>query len=258
MNTPKGWKLVPVEPTEEMMFRAEMRQPRNYRDLYAAMLDAAPTPPVQQKATYSDIMSDGGMDPRTAYEAERGKPAQQDEPDFWLRQTSTERNPPHGWAVHFIPKDGDIPVFLKAQTPTPPVQETVTVRYDLSVAETETTIRSKLIELGWTPPRQQQQDDDPPVAWVPKWAIDRLTGNLGAVSDPVIWGETAPLYIRETDGCTPVYLRSTPPAQDDEALEVLQKIVSAYDKFKLARGYSDDRNEWILAARALIAKRGAA
>ena len=48
MKILEGGKLVPVEPTDDMMFRAEMQQPRNYRDLYKAMLDAAPTPPVQQ------------------------------------------------------------------------------------------------------------------------------------------------------------------------------------------------------------------
>jgi len=32
------------------------------------------------------------------------------------------------------------------------MNSTVTVRYDLSAAETEDAIRQKLIELGWTPP----------------------------------------------------------------------------------------------------------
>lgn len=31
----------------------------------------SPPPPARQKARYSDIVSDGGMDPRTAYEAKR-------------------------------------------------------------------------------------------------------------------------------------------------------------------------------------------
>lgn len=107
---PEGWKLVPVEPTPAMtaafsVASAELTKrhllggsyPATWQPIeagYAAMLAAAPTPPVQQ-----------------------------DKPDMWLRQTSSERNPPHGWAVHFIPKDGDIPMFLKAQAPTPPVQQ---------------------------------------------------------------------------------------------------------------------------------------
>lgn len=38
-----GWRLVPVEPTEDMMFAAEMSAPRHYRDLYRTMIDAAPS-----------------------------------------------------------------------------------------------------------------------------------------------------------------------------------------------------------------------
>ena len=39
---PAGWVLVPVEPTEDMLFSAEMSKVRGYRDLYNAMLAAAP------------------------------------------------------------------------------------------------------------------------------------------------------------------------------------------------------------------------
>ena len=46
MNIPKGWKLVPVEPTEEML--AATSWPKCAGSDYQRMLDAAPTPPVQQ------------------------------------------------------------------------------------------------------------------------------------------------------------------------------------------------------------------
>ena len=45
-----------------------------------------------------------------------------------------------------------------------------------------------------------------PVAWAPQWAIDRLTGQLGAVADPVTWGVNAPLYVRAVPHCAPIYL----------------------------------------------------
>ena len=42
LTTP-GYVLVPVEPTEDMLFAAEQSQVRGYRELYAAMLAAIPT-----------------------------------------------------------------------------------------------------------------------------------------------------------------------------------------------------------------------
>lgn len=49
-----------------------------------------------------------------------------------------------------------------ATPPAAPVQErTVTVRYDLSAADTEGAIRDKLIELGWTPPAQPAPVQEP-------------------------------------------------------------------------------------------------
>ncbi|MFA7327378.1 MAG: hypothetical protein WC121_11980 [Candidatus Kapaibacterium sp.] len=68
MNNHEGWKLVPVEPTDDMMFRAEMQQPRNYRDLYKAMLDAAPTPPVAAEATSAErVRSEPEIEHAVAY-----------------------------------------------------------------------------------------------------------------------------------------------------------------------------------------------
>lgn len=39
-----GWKMVPTEPTEDMLFAAEMSQPRGYRALYEVMVAASPPP----------------------------------------------------------------------------------------------------------------------------------------------------------------------------------------------------------------------
>jgi hypothetical protein len=47
MNIPKGWKLVPVEPTPEML--AATSWPKCAETDYRHMLDAAPTPPVVQQ-----------------------------------------------------------------------------------------------------------------------------------------------------------------------------------------------------------------
>lgn len=41
-------------------------------------------------------------------------------PFCYLKQTTTERNPPHGWSVHFT--DGEVPLFA---APQPDMQETV-------------------------------------------------------------------------------------------------------------------------------------
>lgn len=48
-----------------------------------------------------------------------------------------------------------------------------------------------------------------PVAWVQKWAIDRLTGQMGAVSDPVTWGIDAPLFTCAVHHSVPLY--TAPP-----------------------------------------------
>jgi len=45
--TPEGWKLVPAEPTEDML--AATSWPGCARADYLHMLDAAPTPPVVQQ-----------------------------------------------------------------------------------------------------------------------------------------------------------------------------------------------------------------
>lgn len=99
--------------------------------------------------------------------------------------------------------------------------------------------------LDTAPPAPAQQDDA---------LIDDALSEYRRLSDTCL-GEKEQ---QEADALLLWRLDRIRKLKDDEALEVLQTIVSAYDKFKLARGYSDDRNEWILAARTLLTKRGAA
>ena len=42
--------------------------------------------------------------------------AQVGEPFGYLRQTSSDTNPPHGWAFHFTKRNGDVPVFTHPTT----------------------------------------------------------------------------------------------------------------------------------------------
>ena len=52
---------------------------------------------------------------------------------------------------------------ITSPQPAPVQERTVTVRHDLSAADTEGAIRDKLIELGWTPPAAPVQE---PVAYL--------------------------------------------------------------------------------------------
>lgn len=45
MNIPDGWKLVPLDPTEEMINQGVSA----FGGVYRAMIDAAPTPPAQDE-----------------------------------------------------------------------------------------------------------------------------------------------------------------------------------------------------------------
>jgi len=51
-----------------------------------------------------------------------------------------------------------------------------------------------------------------PVAWLPKWAHDRLTGQLGSVADPVTWGINTHIYAKSTPETVPLY--TAPPRKE--------------------------------------------
>lgn len=48
LTQPTQARWVPTEPTEDMLFAAEISKPRGYRDLWAAMLAASPQAPVPE------------------------------------------------------------------------------------------------------------------------------------------------------------------------------------------------------------------
>jgi len=83
-----GWRLVPVEPTEDMLFAAELSLPRHYRDLYRAMLDAAPPAPTEQPVAWT-VAFNGRADPAYAYYLRDGAESAAD----YLRAHKAELGP---------------------------------------------------------------------------------------------------------------------------------------------------------------------
>lgn len=93
----------------------------------------------------------------------------------------------------------------------------------------------------------EPQGGQQPVAWIPKWAHDRLTGQLGAVADPVTWGINSPLYAAPTNDAVALY---THPAPDHTALLREARDALALAKALLARVWgapSDARIDATLA-----------
>jgi hypothetical protein len=101
MNTPEGWKLVPVEPTKEMLIAARLglKESKGIREMadkwqqekYAAMLAAAPTPPACTECNDTGEIDSGGTMPWgepamvRCYKCNPTPPAQEDEPVYQLR-----------------------------------------------------------------------------------------------------------------------------------------------------------------------------
>lgn len=56
MKIPEGWKLVPVDPTAEMLCEAELAYNGSHRDAYRAMLAVAPTPPAQAAGLPAEVL----------------------------------------------------------------------------------------------------------------------------------------------------------------------------------------------------------
>ncbi|MEY4720061.1 MAG: hypothetical protein RL563_2679 [Pseudomonadota bacterium] len=96
----------------------------------------------------------------------------------------------------------------------------------------------------------QQEMEQQPVAWVPQWAHDRLTGQLGAVANPLTWGVDAPLFARQTDDTVPLFTH--PPRREWVGLtdEEMRQAAQAMDAEPLAEGWK----ELIKFARAIEAK----
>lgn len=66
MNTPEGWKLVPIEPTREMIRAGAFAGTDTFNappaDAYVAMLAAAPTPTAQEGEPVYQVLRKEGWD----------------------------------------------------------------------------------------------------------------------------------------------------------------------------------------------------
>jgi hypothetical protein len=80
MKLPEGWKLVPVEPAEEMCRAAESCKyassskpwlggytPENVEGIYKTMLAVAPTPPAQEDEPVAYLVNSGGRERLSFY-----------------------------------------------------------------------------------------------------------------------------------------------------------------------------------------------
>lgn len=76
-----------------------------------------------------------------------------------------------------------------------------------------------------------------PVAWIPHWALMRLTGKLGAVADPVDWGVDAPLYVSQAMDSHPVYDAAALRAVERETIE---QCAALCDKMVRETEWHDD------------------
>jgi len=81
-----------------------------------------------------------------------------------------------------------------------------------------------------------------PVAWLPKWAHDRLTGKLGKIADPVTWGVNAPVFVRETPDTIPLYTAPTAVQLDERIAEL--EALNAEMLQALKRLVKADEYEW--------------
>jgi len=74
-----------------------------------------------------------------------------------------------------------------------------------------------------------------PVAWLPKWAHDRLTGQLGSVSDPITWGINTHIYAESTPETVPIY--TAPPRKPWQGLTD-DEIANVYVEWDITNGAS--------------------
>ena len=131
---PQGYKLVPVQPTPEMVYAAKVEGNSHTDDEivddYRAMLNAAPTPPAQQAPLEDGPPGSGGW---KAYAGEVEK-----ERDYWRQRAQTMHEHQRG-EVWYWQGDGhdhpesmanSLPVVIRADAlrellaaPTPPAQE---------------------------------------------------------------------------------------------------------------------------------------
>lgn len=158
------------------------------------------------------------------------------------------------------------------------VRPHVTVQYDLSPAETESQLRAKLIEMGWTPPEQNKQAE--PVAVDHSdlikridSAIDRVTQGRGLMSitaDPrsdvdlvlsecktLLQGENPPFWAKDFYPAPSVavneHVNETPKSEHDsnDVLTEADRVNQIGDANKMVRLTNEDidahfeRERWV-------------
>lgn len=82
-----------------------------------------------------------------------------------------------------------------------------------------------------------------PIGYVPRWAVDRLTGKMGAAADPITWGLYAPIMSRPCPNYVGIY--TSPQVPEDTALldfmeERRVSLIPEYEGPWAARQYDDD------------------
>ena len=53
--------------------------------------------------------------------------------------------------------------------------------------------------------QQAQPAQQEPLGYLPKWAFDRLTGDMGSVSDPLTWGLYTHVYKKPVEHAVAIY-----------------------------------------------------
>lgn len=62
-----------------------------------------------------------------------------------------------------------------------------------------------------------------PLGYLPKWSVDRLTGDMGKVADPLVWGLYTHVYLSSVDHSVAIYTSpqsaATQPLTDEQWLK---------------------------------------
>lgn len=76
-----------------------------------------------------------------------------------------------------------------------------------------------------------------PIGYVPRWAVDRLTGKMGAAADPITWGLYAPIMSRPCPNYVGIY--TSPQVPED-----VQRDAERYRWLRATE--NANRDEWNL------------
>lgn len=66
------------------------------------------------------------------------------------------------------------------------------------------------------------------IGWLPKWALGRLTGEIGSVADPVTWGIDTHIYKsnKPVPDCVPIYAEAAAPALVGLPIKIKRELFS--------------------------------